>query len=172
MVVQLKDGRVGSGGKVLHIHAAISHGKGVVLAKSYRKLTGKSFAKFVKREFPAVFKRCEMSGQKRLFLQDGDPSQNSERVRKALRDMNVAIFNISPQSPDLNPIENVFKLLADTLRKDALEKNVERETFRAFRRRVIRTLKEMPREIIDNIIASMPKRIDSIIQCKGGRLKY
>ncbi|KAJ8049374.1 Transposable element Tcb2 transposase [Holothuria leucospilota] len=111
-----------------------------------------------------------MSGQSRLFLQDGDPSENSERVRNAL--MNVTIFNIPPRSPDLNPIENVFKLLADTLRRDALENNIEVETFRAFRRRVISTLMAMPREIIDNIISSMPKRIDSIIQSKGGRLKY
>ena len=157
---------------MVRIHAAISYGKGTVLAKSYRKLTGKTFAKFVKKQFPAVLKRCEISGQSRLFLQDGDPSQNSERVRNTLSDMNVTIFNIPPRSPDLNPIENVFKLLADTLRRDALENNIEVETFRAFRRRVISTLMAMPRKIIDNIIASMPKRIDSIIQSKGGRLKY
>ena len=113
-----------------------------------------------------------MSGQSRLFLQDGDPSQNSERVRNALRDMNVTIFNIPPRSPDLNPIENVFKLLTDTLRRDALENNIKVETFRAFRRRVISTLMAIPREIIDKIIVSMPKRIGSIIQSKGGRLKY
>lgn len=126
----------------------------------------------MKKQFPALVKHCEMSGQSRVFLQDGDPSQNSERVRNALRDMNVTILNIPLRSPDLNPIENVFILLANTLRRDAVENSNEVETFRAFRRRVISTLMAMPREIVDNIISSLPKRIDSIIQSKGGRLKY
>lgn len=167
-----KGRKVGTGGKVVHVHAAISHGKGVVLAKPYSRLSGKRFAKFVRKHFPAILERCQISGQQRTFLQDGDPSQNSERVKKVLGRLSATVFNIPPRSPDLNPIENVFKLLGDQLRDDALEQNIERETFREFRRRVVKTLLQIPANVIDRIIESMPKRIDSIIRARGGRLKY
>ena len=42
-----KGKKVGSGGKVVRVYAAIAYGKGVVLAKPYKKLTGKKFSKFV-----------------------------------------------------------------------------------------------------------------------------
>lgn len=167
-----KGEKVGSGGKVVHIYAAISHGMGVVLAKHYRKLSGKHFAKFVRKKFPALLQRCEMSGHQRVFLQDGDPSQNSQVAKKAFADINCTVFKIPPRSPDLNPIENIFKLLGDKLRKDAIEHNIEAESYRPFRRRIIRTLMALPMTTIDKTIASMPKRIDCIIKSKGGRLKY
>ena len=167
-----KGRKVGTGGKVVHVHAAISYGKGVVLAKPYSHLSGKRFAKFVRKQFPAVFERCQISGQQRIFLQDGDPSQNSGRVNKVLGRLGVTVFNIPARSPDLNPIENVFKLLGDQLRDNALDQNIEREKFREFRRRVVKTLLGIPADVIDRIIASMPKRIDSIIEARGGRLKY
>lgn len=168
-----KGSKVGSGGKVVRVYAAISYGNGVVLAKPYRKLTGKRFSKFMKKEFPAVFQKCEAThNTPRIFLQDGDPSQNSKKAIKTLSRMDATIFKIPPRSPDLNPIENIFKLLGDKLKYDAIENNIEFETFRAFRSRVVTTLLQMPRAIIDKTIASMGKRIDEIIRRKGERLKY
>ena len=55
---------------------------------------------------------------------------------------------------------------------DALDQNIERETFGEFRLRVVKTLLEISANVIDRIIASMPKRIDSIIRARGERLKY
>jgi len=168
-----KGRKVGSGGRVVRIHAAISYGHGVVLAKPYRKLSGKRFTKFVKKEFPAVFDKCQGNhSNARLFIQDGDPSQNSKRAIKALRRMNATIMKIPARSPDLNPIENIFKILGDKLKNDAIDQNIEYETLKAFKRRVVRTLLQIPREIIDKTIASMNKRIDEIIRRKGERLRY
>jgi len=89
-------------------------------------------------------------------------------VRHIMTNLKLNSMGIS----DLNPIENVFKLLGDQLRDNALDQNIEREKFREFRRRVVKTLLGIPADVIDRIIASMPKRIDSIIEARGGRLKY
>ncbi|KAJ8049083.1 hypothetical protein HOLleu_01659 [Holothuria leucospilota] len=121
-----KKSKVGSGGKVLRLYVAIAYGKGVVLAKPYKKLTGTKFAKFVQKEFPSLFERCGKTGSDRLFLQDGDPSQNSHRVARALRRINANVFKIPPSNPDLNPIENIFKLFGDKLNKDAIERNIKK----------------------------------------------
>ena len=72
----------------------------------------------------------------------------------------------------MNPIENIFKLLGDQLSKDALEKNINEESFESFQRRVVGTLLRIPTDVINKTISSMPKRIDAIIKNKGTRLKY
>lgn len=168
-----KGRKVGSGGRVVRVHAAVAYGHGVVLAKPYRKLSAKRFAKFVKKEFPAAFDTCQATrNTPRMYLQDGDPSQNSERARKELRRLEATALKIPPRSPDLNPIENVFKLLGDQLKKDAIQLNIEHESFRAFKRRVLRTLRNLSPTTIDRTIASMGRRITDIIRRKGQRLKY
>ena len=43
-----------------------------------------------------------------MFLQDGDPSQNSKLSKQALKSIGTTKFDIAPRSPDLNPIENVY----------------------------------------------------------------
>ena len=43
-----------------------------------------------------------------MFVQDGDPSQNSKAAKTALSKIGAVQFSIPPRSPDLNPIENVF----------------------------------------------------------------
>lgn len=72
----------------------------------------------------------------------------------------------------MNPIENIFKLLGDQLSKDALEKNINEESFESFQSRVVDTLLRIPTDVINKTVSSMPKRIDAIIKNKGTRLKY
>ena len=57
--------------------------------------------------------------QMRLWLQDGDPSQNSAMACAAMDRANCELLKILPRSPDLNPIENI-KLVSDALRKQAI----------------------------------------------------
>jgi len=136
-----------------------------VLAQKYRKLNGNKFAKFIKRYFPRL---CTAGS--RLFLQDGDPSQNSAPANQALQTLNIDKLLIPPRSPDMNPIENVFHLLNQQLRKDAIAKRITKETFHKFQKRVVKTLKRIPAQIIDNIISSMDKRMHSIIKRQGNAL--
>ena len=166
-----KGQKVGTGGKVVRIFAAISYQKGVVLAKSYKKLTGDKFAHFVTKHFNGVMKRCG-PGKNKNFLQDGDPSQNCAAVTAAYKKLQLKVFSIPARSPDLNPIENVFKILNDNLRKDALSQEIYSETYRQFKKRVIRTLKAIPIATIDKIIDSMNRRVDKVIKLRGTRLKY
>jgi len=68
--------------------------------------------------------------------------------------------------------ENIFKYVGEKLRRDALEKEITRETFQQFERRIIQTITAIPRDYIDKVIESMTKRMDDIIRRNGQRLKY
>ena len=106
-----------------------------------------------------------------MFLQDGDPSQNSAIASKAMKKLEVQVHSIPPRSPDINPIENVFHLLDKKLRSDAIENNITYESYKEFSARVKATMETFPVDMIDKIINTMPKRMHEIVKCRGERLK-
>lgn len=138
---------------------------------SYEKLNGAQFAKFIDDNFEQMFVDAD-KGAKRLWIQDGDPSQNSALANAAMKRVHCELIKIPARSPDLNPIENIFKLVSDQLRKQALELQIQREAYEQFQNRVITTVKSLPITTINNIIGSMSSRVKQIIARKGQRLRY
>ena len=150
----------------------ISYDKGVVLCKQYvGTITGEKVAEIVNNCFPeALAKSIDPKGKR--ILQDGCPRQNSKKAITAMDNVHAKILKIPARSPDLNPIENFFNLVSRKLRSDAIDKNISAETKEEFCLRVKNTLEEYPVEPINNIIKSMPKRIDMILKEKGNRIRY
>ena len=137
------------------------------------RFTGEYFANFIRDYFNEAFANsANANANGKLFLQDGDPRQNSALAKKAMDDINARMFAIPPRSPDINPIENFFHLLQLKLNRDAMDKNITKETFREFSARIKETMMNFPVEGINHLIESMDKRMCQIIKSKGGRLKY
>ena len=168
--VTAKGTHVGSGGRVVKMIVAISYGKGVIYCEQYEKLDGNYYADFIRRNFRNMFQK---SGKcSKLFVQGNCPILNCPKARKALKEVGGELFPIPKRSGDLNPIENVFNAAKEELRTQAVRLNLTYESFEAFARRVKSTLYSMRREIIDNTIASMFKRLDLITKNRGRRTKY
>ena len=115
-----KGSKAGTGGKVVKMMVAISHGKGVVICERYEKLDAQYFASFIDQHFNTMFARSG-KGLTRLWLQHGDSSQNSKTARDAMARCHCEVFKMPPRSPDLNPIENIFNIVSRKLEKDAME---------------------------------------------------
>ena len=167
-----KGKKEGSGGKMIKVFVAIAYGHGAVLCEQYEEqLTGQLFADFVREHFLNTFDNSS-NPRGKLFLQDGDPSQNSLKAKNAISNIGARIFPIPPRSPDINPIENFFHLVKTKLNKDALEQNITKESYQEFSNCVKETILNFPAATIDNIIESMNKRMNMIIKKKGQRLRY
>ena len=167
-----KGKKEGSGGRVAKFMTAVAHSKGIVKCYQYEgRINGEKFVKFIEEQFPDMFLKGNNKKGK-LFLQDGDPSQNCKISREAMGKVGCRLFKIPARSPDLNPIENVFHLIGKRLREDAVSRNLTKETFRQFSKRIIHTVLTFPTNVIDKTIESMPRRIDSFIKCQGQRTKY
>ena len=149
----------------------MSHNAGVVLAEPLRqRMCGAYYASIVSDKFPAAL---AASGKRSCrILQDGDPSQNSKRARKAMLNAGVLIFGIPARSPDLNPIENLFNQVRQSIKKDSLRRSITHETKEEFTQRVKGMLESFPVGRITRLIESMPKRIAMVLKAKGQRIRY
>lgn len=162
-----KEGQVNS-----NFMVGISYNHGVVLCEKYDgAITGQKVANIVKSSFAEAFKNSVSPRGKRVLM-DGCPRQNSKIAHDSYDSVGAKIMKIPPRSPDLNPIENFFHLVKRELRKQALEEQITSETIEEFNNRVEKTLKQFPICTINNIIASMDKRVGMILKAKGRRIRY
>ena len=171
--ITTKGRKEGTGGRVANFFVAIAFDRGVVMCKHFPpQVTGENFAKLVTHCFPLAFQNCKKDISDGMFLQDGDPRQNSAIARIAWEELGAKMFSIPARSPDLNPIENIFHLVRKQLAKDAIENEIKSEGFNDFVKRVSKTIKSFPIATINSTIASMPKRLRHVVESKGGRTKY
>ena len=129
-----KCGRTGSGGRKAHFIVVISFNTEVILCE-FGKISGEIFADFIHKHFKEAFKKSNNPKDK-LFLQDGDPSQNSRKANNAMYKMGATKFSVPAQSPDLNPIENVFNYVTAKLHEESLNRNITFENFEEYSARV------------------------------------
>ena len=133
--------------------------KGVVLCDQYfGTITGTKFAEIVDHSFPIAFSNS-VNPEARRIIMDGCPRQNSAIGKKAIAAVGGFIMSIPARSPDLNPIENLFKQVDRKLKADAVALNITKESFEEFSQRCKYTLFNFDKGKINALISYMPKRI-------------
>ena len=69
-----------AGGRRLHLMAAISHGKGIIMTEPYEKISRDYFASFIRRRFKITFAKAGgKANHSRRFIMDNDPCQTSKK---------------------------------------------------------------------------------------------
>ena len=166
----LKQG-LNSKGRVVHFIVCISYGKRVYFCEQYKKMNGGYFAGIIRRNFTEIiWKSCNPASN--LFVQGGDLSQNSKAAAKEWQKRKIKLLSIPRHSADINPIENMFKLIDRKLKSDGIEQNITHETYEQFSVRAQNFLENHPIAEIDKIVDTIPERMHQIINCNGGRLRY
>lgn len=118
--------------------------------------------------FLPYFNTLNTIDQPYTFMQDGAPCHTARIIKKNLNDNNVPVLPWPGNSPDLNPIENVWSLLKSIVystpstTKEILKKKITH---------VWENNAEIP-QMIRKCIESMPNRIRDVIAAKGGNTKY
>ena len=174
LAITAKGSKTLAGGRRLHVLAAVAWGKGIILSEVYEKMNGDFFVQFIRNNFNLCFSKAGPKADgKRLFVMDNDPCQTSKKAKLALAQIECKLHRIPPRSPDINPIDNIFHLVKKMLQKEAIEYNIiTKESFDAFKTRVLRCMNAFKITTIDKTIESMPKSIEEIRCSKRKRSKY
>lgn len=103
------------------------------------------------------------------FQQDNDPKHKSKSTLKWLQDNRVNVISDWPaQSPDLNPMEHIWRQLKLNL---SLYKTHAKNTQELWER-IEKEWNKFDKDLCCKYIDTMPDRIRAVIKSKGGYTKY
>ncbi len=101
-----------------------------------------------------------------IFKQDLAPAHTAKSTKSWLNDHGVVVLDWPANSPDLNPIENLWGIVNRKMRN---KRPTNADELKA-------TVKEswasIPPQQCHKLITSMPRRIEALIKAKGAPTKY
>jgi transposase len=111
-----------------------------------------------------------------IFMQDNAPCHKATEILEFLEENNVPIMEWPPQSPDLNPIENLWVQFKTAFHQRFLTMFDHPSKSLEARYRYGEVLQqvwyEIGQDLIDALIESMPRRVQAVIDAQGGWIKY
>lgn len=104
-----------------------------------------------------------------LFMEDNAPIHVSRFSQDWKTKQKIKTMDWPPQSPDLNPIENVWQQLKLAVEaRTPREKNIEQLMFALNEE----WIKLGEKDILKKLVKSMPKRVQEVIHVKGMPIDY
>ena len=111
-----------------------------------------------------------------LFMQDNAPCHKATEVLEFLVERNIPVMEWPSQSPDLNPIENLWAALKEAFHKCFMKMFNHPSKSLEARYCYGKVLQEIwysqGQALIDTLIESMPRRVQAVLEAKGGWTKY
>ena len=104
----------------------------------------------------------------KVFMQDGAPCHRVRPVKDIIRDNGWTMIDWPGNSPDLNPIENLRNFMKDKLEELYLTNlpDLKREILRYW----VMVLNDT--DYCQKAVASMPRRLQAVIDAGGSHTKY
>ncbi len=101
-----------------------------------------------------------------VFQQDLAPAHTAKGTKSWFNDHGVTVLDWPANSPDLNPIENLWGIVNRKMR-DTRPNNADE-----LKATVKETWASIPPQQCHKLITSMPRRIEAVIKAKGAPTKY
>ncbi|GFW11326.1 putative transposase like protein [Trichonephila clavipes] len=89
-------------------------------------------------------------------------------IKAFLAEQNIPLLDWPGNSPDMNPIENIWELMKREVAKDVITNKTQ------LLERIIHVCNHHPQmqETVQSCIDSMPRRMEALIAAKDGSTKY
>ena len=109
------------------------------------------------------------------FQQDNASIHTARKVKDWFEEHGIWVIDWPPHSPDLNPIEHIWKALKDQLYRDNPYLDFLRGSeadIQVFAKALQDTWDSLPQALIDRLVDSMPSRLQAVHQARGWYTKY
>ena len=127
--------------------------------EKYLKVTEKKLVTDLSNTFP---------GRSEVFLQDSVPCHKAKKVMKYMKEIILKVLDWPENSPDLNPIENLWSIIKLRLRSE--DCTAKTKVIEAIIRIWFRDpeIKEKYHKLVD----STPNRVQQVLKNDGGHIMY
>ena len=122
--------------------------------------------------FRSILKRSIFPDAKRLLeanwqlYMDNDPKHKSKMALKFIAENQVQLVNPPPNSPDLNPLENVWSVL------DTILQEIQPTNKNSLKEAIKRGWRKLDQNLVQKCIESLPTRLSIVREEEGGHTKY
>jgi transposase len=109
------------------------------------------------------------------FMQDNASIHTAKRVKAWFEEHGVAVIDWPPYSPDMNPIEHAWHLLKSWLQinyPELKEMGKGQADQLAWKQAIIEGWASIDQQVLDNLLGSMQKRCQALVDAKGWHTKY
>jgi len=132
---------------------------GMMNSDKYKEILTKHLLPVIKNDFP---------DGNAIFQQDLAPCHTSGKMQKFFKDNKINILQWPGNSPDLNPIENLWAIIKRRITKhdcSTMNKHISAIIHKWYHDKEID-------KICSKLVDSMPNRVKMLIKEQGGHIKY
>ena len=126
------------------------------------------YKEILKTELKDTLKYYKLKKDEIIFQHDNDPKHTSKLVKNWLNDHHYEVLAWPSQSPDLNPIENIWFQVKMAMQRYEKSCTSVKDLWERFQQEWDKITKERCLALYE----SMPRRIEAVIKAKGGSTKY
>lgn len=105
-------------------------------------------------------------GGEYIFMQDNDPKHTAGVTKRYFERKAINLLDWPPQSADLNPIENLWGML------DSKVPPSGRTNQNVFFENLQTAWNELSPNLLQKLVESMPRRLQAVLNARGGNTKY
>jgi hypothetical protein len=133
------------------------------------KMMGEKYRSILKHHMAPHYKEMKQQhGVNFIFQHDNDPKHTSRVAQNYLQNQQYEVLDWSSQSPDMNPIENLWQLV-----KKGLYDRIDRaSSLDDLFELVKEEWEKIPLVEMQKLVHSMPRRCKAVLKSNGGSTKY